>query len=182
MNKTLFKNYYWSKGKPIGESPLSEKSEGEGFRIFSDPYRKWLTIERYWDLQFQEVVYDSRWIDFRKLKLQEHRAWRKEIVEETPEQSAFWIRNEEDRVIFKEVCHFEHQECTSCSVYTPNHFLLCTHQLYYRKKGCKINGIVLQDRCQKIVFYRIYRDYQEGQFVDLLKEEWECRNSAPLNH
>jgi hypothetical protein len=167
----LFEEYYWKGGKPQGIRPTES---GTGYKIVSDPYGSRLSIERYQEGRFLETIYDSILLNFKKLKPSEQNAWHKEIVIETEYSTEGLIRNQDDRVLFKEVCVFEKRLCRECKVFSVQGILLSIHRMTYTKLGDKSNEITLFDSHDHPVMWKSYAaDQETGEFTDLLEEKWD---------
>jgi hypothetical protein len=156
-----YRDYQWKEGKPVGIGITPER-ESLCYRIVSDPYRKWLSIEMYRDGQFEALLYDSRLLDFRKLKPADQVGWRKETA--GPQKS--WIFNEDDRVVLLEKYSDE-----GCEIYSPYGFphgaLLCRY-VFFKKEA----RVILFDSHSRPVMTRQYRVYERGEFRDLIREDW----------
>jgi hypothetical protein len=173
---SFYKNYIWKNGIPYGVEKLSQDSPPteECYKIAMDPYRKRISVERYTHRQFAAVIYDSAFLDFRHLKPQEQTAWHKEIIEESSGQVVSLIRNQDDRVICREVCLFEEGLCRECRLYSPQGFHLSTHKMLYTTLKDPFNGVILYDPAERIVMQKRYA-VEEGmnEFRELLEENWE---------
>ena len=120
----FYRDYFWKGGKPFGVQKVDPLTADQRvFRIVSDPYHKWISIETYLGEAFDAIIYDSRFLDFRKLKPTEQIAWRKKSVGE----AAAWIFNEDDRVILKEVCCYKEGLCREVKIYSPYQTLICRY-------------------------------------------------------
>ncbi len=165
----FYRDYRWNKGVPEGV----EKCDQGMYRIVTDPYHKWYTVEKYRGSHLIEVVYDSHLLDFRQLKPFDQLGWRKEMMVETPNFVKDWIFNEDDRAIFIEESFFEKKHCRQCRILYPCGRLLSVHQLYYTDLHDPFNGVVLYDANNHPVMLRIYEGYQNGEWINLKKETWE---------
>lgn len=153
----FFNDYIWREGKPVGKGIV--KSEAAlAYRIVMDPYKKWISIEMYKRGHFTTLLYDSRFLDFRKLNAKNQLGWRK-----TPFGSdESWIYNEEDRLILREKA-----TPSECFIYSLHGVLLCRYALFTEKAQ-----VVLYDAHSHPVMMQSYRTYSRGEFIDLQKEEW----------
>lgn len=164
----LFTNYYWKNGRPQGSSIATPGDPGVAIKIVADPYFKHISIEEYKDGRFQRLIYDSRLLDFRSLRSQIPPVWNKE---EEAEQTV--IRDQNDRVTWIEKYVFEKGLCIECRVFSPHGILLSVHKIYYSAKGDPFDGVELYDSNGKLVMYKRYALNDEGEFGDLLEENWE---------
>lgn len=151
-----YKDYCWKEGKPVGIGKTSEEASVY-YRIISDPYQKWISIELYRKGVFAALLYDSRLLDFRKLHAAEQIAWRKELSK----KGEAWIYNEDDRLILRE----SYTE-SSCEIYSPHGFFLCRYQLLK-----KVARVILVDSHSHPVLVQQYRTCEGGEFRELLQEE-----------
>ncbi|MCC5832517.1 MAG: hypothetical protein JJU12_05685 [Chlamydiales bacterium] len=152
-----YEDYRWQEGRPRG---IGKTSRGASlcYRIVSDPYHKWLSIEMYERGLFKELLYDSRLLDFRKLSPTEQLSWRKEPAG----LREAWIFNEDDRVIL-----LESYRDGGCEIYSPHGVLLCRYAFLPEEAR-----IVLFDGHSHPVMTRQYRTYEKGEFLDILREDW----------
>ena len=172
---TFCNDYYWHEGipKPIGD--------GKRYRVVSDPYHKWITIEKYRGDHLVEVVYDSHLLDFRSLKPLQQVGWRKEMIIESPNLVKQWLFNEDDRAILIEEMFYERGNCRKCRVLYPCGRLLTEHHLYYKSLKDPFNGVVLNDANAHPVMMRAYKDFVDGEWTELLQESWSLSpTSQPL--
>lgn len=165
----FYKSYYWEKGLPCGVEPVESPSEQEiSIKIVKDPYRKHISIEEYLGGLFNLIIYDSKFLDFRHLKLTDQTAWQKEKLNE----STSIIRNGDDRVIHREVYKFEDHLCRECQIFSPHGILLATQKMYYKKLLDDKNCVILFDARDKPVMCKTYSTDDSGNFMDLLEENW----------
>lgn len=179
-----YQDYVWVNGKPQGLQPLAQEPHDEQitFRLVADPYYKRISIEKYRGDQFEELIYDSVFLDFRHLKNAAQRAWSKQELEKTPEKTVALLRDQDDRVLYLETYLFEGSYCKECQVCTPQGVVLSTHKMFYTALGDRFNGVVLYDRVMRPVMWKEYQiDPQTGEFAELEREEWQMdREEASL--
>ncbi|MCB1111423.1 MAG: hypothetical protein H7A37_01375 [Chlamydiales bacterium] len=145
-------------------------SKEEAFRIVIDPYFKRITVEVYEKGCFKRLAYDSALFDFRRLTPVAQNAWRKEMLDE----SVYLIRDEDDRVIIKEVYTFDGDRCRECRAYYPYDILVSVQKMYYQDLGDPFNGVVLYDREGRPVTMKEYSvDTDSGEFRELIQEHRE---------
>ncbi len=151
-----FRDYRWREGKPVGIGKTKREESSSCYRLVSDPYRKWITIEHYLEGRFERLIYDSHLFDFRKLKPEEQIAWRKEILSE----DEAYIFNEDDRLIL----HERYQEGDGSLLYSPHGILIGRYA--FLKEAAQV---VLYDSSSRPVTVQHFRTYEKGEFLDLLK-------------
>lgn len=171
---SFFKDYRWIKGKPVGFDPLTEESRQNNdrelnFKIVVDPYFKRYTIEQYFGRTFQNVVYDSLLLDFRKISPQEQTAWERQFLEKSEHKELAIIRDIHDRIILKEEYLFQEGLCRSCLIFSPQGWHLATQKIFYRKFGDPFNGVHLYDLLDHLVIEKKYQADEEGNFLQLLE-------------
>lgn len=164
----LFRDYVWKEGIPYGIKPLTEDQTGTSYKIVMDPYRKRISVESYLDGSFSHIVYDSYLINFRHLNPVEQTAWQKE---ELP-SGASLIRNQDDRIVFKETYVFKDELCRECHVSSPHGIPLSTHKMYYKSFGDAFDGVILYDKNDHPVMQKFYSVDESGEFNELLSENW----------
>jgi hypothetical protein len=173
-----FKDYIWKNGIPLGLQSTPPSAEGGSYKIVSDPYRKRISIEKYLNGAFSNIVYDSALLNFRHLKNPEQTAWQKSL--ETP--SRCLIRNEDDRLLFIETYQFKDHLCIECQVQSPHGLDLSLHKMHYILFGDSFNGVILYDINHHPVMFKHYEfDEHNKQFTKLLKEVWDMTSSEKLN-
>ncbi len=167
-----YKDYLWKEGIPYGVMPL-EIPTGEYYKIPMDPYRKYISIEKYLNGALQKIIYDSVLIDFRKLKQADHTAWQKTVISESPEKTICLLRDQNDRVIFEEIHSFKEAFCKECLLKSAHGIPLSIHRMSYTKLGDPFNGVILFDLNEHPVMLKHYEaDGETGEFTLLLKEDW----------
>lgn len=175
-----FKDYYWKGGIPYGISATEDLSE-KNYKIVMDPYRKRISIEVYDKSVFSEVAYDSALFDFRHLKSPEQAAWQKVTVKDEENSMECLIRNQDDRLVFFETYWFEQGLCRDCVATSPHGYPLSKQHMFYKFLKDPINGVLLLDRHERPVMYKLYdADPHTGEFTKLLKEEWNPKENPLL--
>lgn len=167
-----FRNYTWSKGKPQGEGTRSDLGNEPAYRIITDPYHKWYTVEEYADGLFRSSVYDSRLLDFRHLNPQSQVAWQEVPLRDTAEGKVYLIRNGDDRVIILEEFRFRAGRCEECRLLSPQGLYLGRHRMRYRDWGDAFDGVTLEDATGRRVMEKRYSLGPNGEFEKVLVEEW----------
>lgn len=180
-----YQDYLWREGIPYGLNALEDsniQNQQITFKIISDPYKKRISIEKYIDLQFNELIYDSYLLDFRSLKSSDQTAWQKTLIKETPDSTVCLIRNQDDRMIFFEECFFEKDFCRTCQIRSPQGIPLSLHKMYYQVLNDSFNGVTLFDNLGHLVMFKQYAtDEISGEFTDVIKENWDTKgNPIPL--
>lgn len=174
-----YTDYVWRNGIPYGICKISEPL-GSFYKLPMDPYRKRIAIEYYEEAYFKRLIYDSALLDFRHLKLPaEQTAWQKEVTFSSSEEIVSHLRNQDDRLVCIERCHFQGAICVECAIYSPSNLLLSTHRMFYRSLGAPFDGVILYDSNDHIVMRKTYEvEPESGEFMQLIEEKWEC---APLD-
>lgn len=168
-----FKDYDWNNGRPTGLDIVDPAAAPLSYKIVSDPYFKWITIEKYHYAAFKETVYDSALLNFKKLTEVDQTAWRREVLSEEGQRINTLLRNQDDRAILFETLHFERERCRQCVTTSIHGMLLCRHRMYYRSFDDPFDGVVLYDRESKPVLTKLYEyDASTGEFTTLIKESW----------
>lgn len=167
-----YRDYFWKNGRPRGKG-VTQDLTGETFRIVSDPYFRWITVERYVDSRFERIVYDSQKLNFRKLDPNEQTAWQRVTIKESDAMAECLIRNHDDRVIYIEVHSFEKDVCRKCELHSPNRELLSRHEINYTALGDAFDGVTLYDATGRTVMEKRYALSEDGSFEELLSENWE---------
>ena len=143
----FYYDYMWRGGKPSGKGRVDEPISGQMvYRIVADPYRKWISVEAYWGKEFDRIIYDSRFLDFRKLTPTDQAAWRKESINSNDS----WIFNEDDRLILKECCHYKDGICREIQIFSPYSTLVCRYVMPEGPEG----SVVLYDSNERAVMRR----------------------------
>jgi hypothetical protein len=176
MTSGRYRDYVWLKGVPRGRDPLlpEEAPKAEvAYKIVDDPYHKRYSLERYEKGHFNSVVYDSMQLDFRHLKPAEQQGWSTEMTCADEDTTTCLIRSQDDRIIYLETHLFEGDVCRECHIFSPQGLLLATNRMYYRAHGDAVDGVVLFDRLDKPVMYKLYETGEDGQFTELIEEHWD---------
>lgn len=176
-----FRDYYWKAGKPYGREIIDPACEPVSYKIVVDPYYKRFSIEKYHTGHFDKVVYDSLLLDFRHLTQEHQLAWQREVLSEDNQQSICLLRNQEDRVILKEILCFEDHYCRSCQTHSVHGLPLAIHRMYYKSLQDPFDGVVLYDGEARPVMMKTYEtDPITSEFTTLLNEEWNMQNRPAL--
>ena len=161
-------DYSWKDGRPILHRTLKDPlNQGLCFKLISDPYHKHITVEKYKNGLYNSTVYDSKILDFRKLKPVDQTGWSQESIDQK-----VLIRDIDDRVVHIEHHEFEETFCRTCKIYSPQNWLASIHRLYYKKLGDLFNGVVLFDSNEKPVLVKKYAVNEKNEFTELKLEEW----------
>ena len=172
-----FTEYYWEDGIPKGLHPIKAPStiRETNYKIVSDPYHKWISIEKYTRSAFEKIIYDSAIFDFRCLKPANQIAWQKFQIGKSEERCL--IRNQDDRIILFENYTFEGNRCLLCKAFSPHGILVSTQKIYWKALGDKVDGVALFDCNEHIVMNKIYEvDSESGEFTNLIQENWNMKN------
>ena len=172
-----YKDYFWDEGRPTGINALDGHDDTSitSYKLVSDPYHKWISIEKYKGKDFDGIVYDSKIFDFRNLKPINHTAWQKEPLGISEETSI--IRDQDDRIILFEEYSFEGTRCRVCRARSVHGIPISTQMIYYKELGDNINGVALFDNNDHIVMYKLYDiDSESGQFAEVIEEKWNMKN------
>lgn len=172
-----YEDYSWKGGKPLGKRILDSSQLFKtplAYRIALDPYNKRISIEQYARGSFTKVVYDSIFLDFRKLNPLEQTAWLRELWREEETSATHLIRDHYDRLVLMETSYFESGRCRLCSIASIHGVPLSTHRMFYRELGDSFNGVILYDSLGKPVMLKEYEvDGDSGEFSQLMREEWD---------
>lgn len=177
-----FRDYGWKGGIPYGKGVSEENLKipaAETYKIIMDPYRKRISIEKYDQMQFASIIYDSALLDFRHLKSDEQTAWQKTPIANGCGKETCIIRNQDDRILFVESYLFEGERCRECIVHSPHGHLLSKHKMFYTGLNDSFNGVILFDCNERPVMRKSYNiDESTGEFTDLTHEEWDMIGKA----
>ncbi|MEX1012923.1 MAG: hypothetical protein WD595_03135 [Waddliaceae bacterium] len=161
-------SYSWKNGTPYGISSVeSPKKDQVTFLILSDPYLKRISVEKCIGGLFESLIYDSYLLDFRKLRPEFQLAWGRESLNE----GVNLVRDQDDRVVVKEICTFDGNRCRQCDLYSPHGFLLGIQMIHYKELGDPYNGVTLYDALHQPVLIKKYSLNTETGFFDKLEEE-----------
>lgn len=173
----FFKDYYWKDGKPYG----LEKTEviiGRLFKIVSDPYYKRISIESYQDGFFEKVIYDSLFLDFRKLKPMNQIAWERETLYQNATSMKCLLRDECHRAILIENYVIQEGVTLKCEIRSVHGIEIGTQSLYYTARNDPFNGVILFDNLLKPVMKKSYEVEDSYEFTELIQEEWEFKHES----
>jgi hypothetical protein len=155
----LYNDYMWKEGRPYGLSKVTHPHVDEKYyRIVGDPYNKWISIEIYKGSVFKEILYDSRFLDFRKLKPSDQIGWRKEMID----AENAWIYNEDDRLILKERSYNRQNLCCRIEIYSPYATLIGYYEMPEGPLGALTTLFDGNDHC---VMTRSY-DFKKKKFLE----------------
>lgn len=170
-----FRDYVWKKGTPHGRVPVEGKNEDISYKIVADPYGKRISIEKYRLGIFDSVVYDSLLLDFRTLNPVSHSAWQTEPLEAAHAGSVYLIRNQDDRLLFKETYVFQGNLCRECHIASAHGIPLSCHKIFYESLNDPFNGVILYDTNWRTVMIKKYEPNPlTGEFETLIEENWDC--------
>jgi len=170
-----YKDYFWKDAMPYGKGVVEHPENAEhSVKIVSDPYHKRITIEAYAKGQFVTILYDSALLDFRQMKKGDYHAWEKVITENSDEKMVALIKNQDDRIVFKETQFFKNGLSIECLLATPEGHPLSLHKLFYTAFGDPFNGVILYDRNKHPVLCKKYDiDEKTQEFGNLIEENWD---------
>jgi len=174
-----FHDYFWKEGIPYGINPAPDEinSNAETYKIVMDPYRKHITIEKYFKGEFKEIIYDSAFLNFRHLKNDETRAWQKSTISESREKIVCHLRDQDDRLVFEESYVFESNLCRECQVISPHGIPLSTQRMFYKILQDPYNGVILFDRNNHPVIFKQYEfDEESREFTELIEVNWNMQH------
>lgn len=176
MNR-YYQNYYWKDGKPYGVGLVSTNTPPPfpiSYKIIADPYYKRISIEKYSDEKFLQIVYDSIFLDFRHLRQPEQTAWQREILLESEHEMIHLIRDQNDRAILIEKLYFQSNRCMECQLFSTHQQFISKHHMFYTDLNKPFNGLILFDSEERPVMYKKYRASDDSlEFTDLLEESWD---------
>jgi hypothetical protein len=172
-----YRDYLWKEGIPYGLNPVEENSSYEKtYKIVTDPYRKWISLEEYTNGEFNRILYDSSLLDFRKLKPSMHIAWQKVILKESLEEIVSLIRDHNDRVILFEYYQFEKGYCRICRINSSHGYPLSLQKIFHKELGDPFNGMILYDINEHPVVRKTYKiNPDSAEFTDLIEENWDLK-------
>lgn len=166
-----YKEYFWKEGVPIGKGQVDISIAPLSYKIIADPYRKWISIEKYKEGNFLAVVYDSALFDFRWLKQPERALWEKIPVKNSPSEA--FIKNHDDRIINRETYTFQKNRCIKALLHSPHGFPVGVQRIFYKECSDPVNGVALYDTEGLIVMCKTYTlDPESGEFDHVIEEEW----------
>jgi hypothetical protein len=169
-----YSEYVWKNGKPYGIAPAEHPEQGITYKVVSDPYYKRISVEKYFDQNFLNVVYDSALFDFRSLKPAEQTAWQKSAQPGHSEKARCAIRDQDDRLVLIEEYGFDGIFCRECRSTTPHGILIAVQKMFYSSLKDLFDGVVLYDaNSHPVIFKRYSIDPLTKDFSDLIEEEWD---------
>lgn len=180
-----YQDYFWKEGIPYGIRAAADpqNSEDPTYKIVMDPYRKHISIEKYWQLEFQGIIYDSCLLNFRHLKNDETRAWQKTTILESLEKTICHLRDQDDRLVFQETYLFDNHLCRECRVDSPHGISLSIQRMYYKTLNDSFNGLILFDQNAHPVIFKHYEwDEQTQEFTDLIEANWNMQHFKMPSH
>ncbi len=170
-----FTDYSWRKGFPVGIGPCEDVNGAITYRIISDPYRKWVSIEQYKSGALDRVIYDSQLLDFRKLNPVDQVAWQKIPLRSTETETYCLIRNQDDRALVYETHYFQGDRCRECQIHSIHGVFIAVQKMSYTEFGDPYDGVTLYDSNNHPVMNKRYKtDKETGEFSELLEENWAC--------
>jgi hypothetical protein len=174
-----YEDYFWKEGIPYGirhvENPLN--FENETYKIVMDPYRKFISVEKYFKQDFVRIIYDSKLLNFRFLKTEDTRAWQKIITEETSNKVVCQLRDHDDRLVFIETHLFDNSLCRKCDVKSPHDIAISTQRMYYKLLQDPFDGVILFDSENKPVCFKEYEfDENLNEFTNLICAKWDMKD------
>ena len=89
------------------------------------------------------------------------------------EKSVALIKNEDDRIVLKEVYEFEENRCRVCQVFSPQGILISKQKMLYTHCGDSYDEVILFDAGDRPVMSKRYEIDEQGNFAELLSEDWE---------
>lgn len=146
-----FQDYTYKKGYPEGLLPCAAQA-GISYKITSDPYHKWMCIERFKQGLFEATVYDSRLLNFAKI-LDEEPGYERVLEAETADQCTHLVLSEDDRILYREVSAFQDGVCKQTQIFSCHGLLLARMELHY--EGA-FTGSRLFDACDHMVLEKRY--------------------------
>lgn len=166
---TFFLDYQWKNGKPVGRQ-AAMPSAPLCYKIVADPYYKRISVECYREGKWDSLIYDSVFLDFRRLNERDQLAWQKEILPSSSVSEAdCLIRDQDDRVVFLEKHQLKDGVSVSCKIFSPHGTLLAHQEMHYVCWGAAFNGVTLSDSTGRLALKKVYAfDEQTFQFTDLL--------------
>ncbi len=169
----FYKDYFWKKGIPFGTSFCHNPQGSSTYKVIADPYKKWISIEKYNNEKLDSIIYDSQLFDFRSLSTINQTAWQKEKIKESENTLHCVIRNQDDRIILFENYTFKNGICRECTTTSAHGILVSFQKIYHQDLGDSYNGVILFDANQHPVVKKQYQlDSESKTFTQLLNEEW----------
>lgn len=169
-----YKNYCWRDGAPYG-TEKTDSLQGKTYRVISDPYRKWISVEQYNSGNFESIIYDSYLFDFRTLKTLNQAAWLKETLSEDETKVRCLLRNQDDRAVLIEEYTFKDGKCQECRTSSVHGLPVSYQKILYKEHGAPFDGVILYDTNHHIVMEKRYEIEEEsGEFGELVSENWKA--------
>lgn len=167
----FYHDYEWKRGRPSGVGKEFDTLE-MGYKVVADPYYKRISVEKYEEGKFREVIYDSALFDFRHLRA-EDASWQREVINENGPFITSLVRNMEDRIIFIEIAEFQEDKCLECKILSPHLVPIGKQLIFDTARGDSWNGVLLMDVLGKTILQKRYeKDPVTGDFSNLLEEVW----------
>jgi hypothetical protein len=167
-----YQDYFWKEGIPYGIHPTTLE-DSESYTIAMDPYRKRISVEKYLQGEFNRVIYDSAFINFRKLQPMHQTAWQKSTIKKEKNREVCLIRDQDNRIVLIETYHFKDNFCLECQIESPHGFFLATQKMFFEELNDHFNGVILFDANHHPVMGKSYEiDKKTGLFTNVLTEEW----------
>lgn len=157
---------------------LVDKAIDTCVKIATDAYFKRYVIERYKKGIYQETLYDSALLDFRKLDPKIQLGWQKASIQISSEKQVHRLLDLEERTLLLETSFFKEGLCVLTKSHHPQGTLLCENHLFYKQFGSILNCAILLDRIGKPVVIKEYEQDSCGEFSTLLYENWECKKET----
>ena len=175
----FYEDYFWDEAVPMGIRRLELEQVPDKalvYKLASDPYGKWRSIEKYVHGAFDSVVYDSLLFDFRHLKPENQIAWEKEVLSECGDKSEILIRDQNDRVVLHEEYLFDQHLCRKCHVSSAHHVPISDQKMFYTFLGDKADILILYDMAGHPIMYKQYQSLENGEYGKLVEENWKMQN------
>lgn len=152
-----YSDYLWKNGVPYG---INGELKETTYQIISDPYHKWISIEKYFKGDYESTIYDSHLFDFRWLNPEQQTAWQKITINDSA-----LIRNQDHRALVRETYLFEKDKCRECRTYSIHGVLISIQKMRYTFLGDPINQVILYDANEHVVMSKEYNADEAGDFT-----------------
>lgn len=156
-------DYYWNKGIPIGI-----KGSKPCYRILREPFGRYYMIEQIKENKFEKVVYDSRQLDFSKLKERDQMGWCKETID----HNQVLIRDRDHFPKHIEKYFFQKNKPLHCELFSLQGSLIASQKIYYKSLNHAFNGVILFDSLGKQVIKKCYSVDVQDEFLNLIAIEY----------